>query len=243
MKIAVVGASSGLGRCIGIDRSQRGDQVAFLARRADRIRAAAQEAGPLAIAITCDVTDEDSCRTAIAEATESLSGLDVLVYTAGIGSVQPVEMVSGQTWRQCLETNVVGAALVTAAALPALADSHGLAIYLSSISASIGRPWPGLGAYTVSKAALDRLIEVYRVEHPSVRFSRVVVGDCAGEIGGPGQVGFADNWDAGFAAQFQPIWAERGYSTGKLMPIQDFLQGIDFLVNSGAQSPTMWLTP
>jgi NAD(P)-dependent dehydrogenase (short-subunit alcohol dehydrogenase family) len=239
----IVGASSGLGRCIGIDRSRQGDRVAFLARRWDRIQTATAEAGESAVAVRCDVRDADSCRQAIAEAAESLSGIDVLIYAAGVGSLLPVEEVSAETWNLTMQTNVIGASLVTAAALPALAESSGLAIYLSSISASIGRPWPGLGAYTVSKGALDRLIEAYRVEHSGVRFSRVVGGDCGGDVGGPGQCGFADGWDAQLAERFMPIWKDRGYFTGNLMAVEDFLQGIDFLLRSKAQTPTMWLTP
>ena len=52
------------------------------------------------------------------------------------------------------DTNVVGAALVTAAALPHLAASNGVAVYLSSVSASLTPPWPGLGAYTVGATPL-----------------------------------------------------------------------------------------
>ena len=43
-RVAVVGASAGLGRCIGIGLAQRDAQVAFLARRHDRLVNAANEA-------------------------------------------------------------------------------------------------------------------------------------------------------------------------------------------------------
>ena len=45
-RVVVVGASSGLGRCVAIGLGQRGDKVALLARRKDRLDAAAEEAGP-----------------------------------------------------------------------------------------------------------------------------------------------------------------------------------------------------
>jgi NADP-dependent 3-hydroxy acid dehydrogenase YdfG len=82
-KTVVVGASSGLGRCIGIGLAQRGDQVALLARRRERIEGAATEAGGGAIALECDVTDQASCRSAINEAADALGGIDNLVYTPG----------------------------------------------------------------------------------------------------------------------------------------------------------------
>ena len=92
-RTVVVGASSGLGRCIGVGLAQRGAQVALLARRRARIEAAAKEAGSGTIAIECDVTDEGSCRAAINEAAEALGGIDNLVYTPAVGPlVRMVDM-------------------------------------------------------------------------------------------------------------------------------------------------------
>ena len=79
-RTVVVGASSGLGRCIGVGLAQRGAQVALLARRRARIEVAAEEAGPGAVAIECDVTDEASCRSAFDGAAEALGGIDNLIY-------------------------------------------------------------------------------------------------------------------------------------------------------------------
>src|ERR1700679_1151522 len=78
-RTVVVGASSGLGRCIGVGLAQRGGQIALLARRRARIEAAAEEAGPGAIAIDCDVTDEASCRSAFDQAAEALGGIDNII--------------------------------------------------------------------------------------------------------------------------------------------------------------------
>ena len=81
------------------------------------------------------------------------------------------------------DTNVIGASIVTSAAIGELTASGGTAAYLSSVSASLTPPWPGLGAYAVSKAALDKLVEAWRAEYPHVGFTRVVVGDCGGGEG------------------------------------------------------------
>src|SRR5205085_4284860 len=124
-----------------------------------------------------------------------------------------IEDVDGETWRRVFDTNVIGASLVTAAALPHLAESKGTAAYLSSVSASLTPPWPGLGAYVVSKAALDKLVEAWRNEHPEVGFTRVVVGDCAGGEG-PGMTEFASGWDTELAAELYPTWVSRGYLAG-----------------------------
>src|SRR5690348_4621818 len=167
MKIVVVGASSGLGRCIGVDRGRRGDQVALLARRHDRLVEAAEEAGPGAVAIQCDVTDEKSCRAAVEEAARRLGGIDGLVYSTGVGPLSPVEELTAEVWRRAFDTNVIGAALVTAAALPHLKDASGTVAFMSSVSASLTAPWPGFAAYNVSKAALDKMVDSWRTEHPT----------------------------------------------------------------------------
>src|SRR5690606_5265469 len=103
--------------------------------------------------------------------------------TPGIGPLRKLVDADAATWRRVFDTNVTGAALVTAAAVPHLTESGGAAAYLSSVSASQTPPWPGLGAYAVSKAALEKLIVAWRTEHPAIGFTRVIVGDCAGGEG------------------------------------------------------------
>jgi NAD(P)-dependent dehydrogenase (short-subunit alcohol dehydrogenase family) len=232
-RTVVVGASSGLGRCIGVGLAQRGDQVALLARRRQRIEAAAKEAGPGAIAIECDVTDEASCRSAIDDAANALGGIDNLVYTPGIGPLVRLVDTDAETWRRIFDTNVVGAALVTAAAVPHLTDSGGKAVYLSSPTGTFGPPWPGLGAYGVSKAALERLVESWQAEHPDIGFTCLVAGECAGGEG-DGQTGMNVGWDLELAKQAYPFWSSRGIMPGNLMPVEDLVEVVHTILRSDA---------
>ncbi|MEX5711113.1 SDR family oxidoreductase [Parafrankia sp. FMc6] len=242
MRVVVVGASSGLGRCIGVDRGQRGDQVALLARRQHRLVEAAKEAGPGTLAIACDVTDEESCEAAIEEAAAGLGGIDAIVYATGIGPLSRFETIGAATWRKAFDTNVIGAALITAAALPHLKASGGVAAYLSSVSASLTPPWPGFAAYNVSKAALDKLIDSMRGEHPSVGFTRVVVGDCAGGEG-DSSTEFIAGWDREYAAEVHQIWAQRGYMAGTLLDVAELLRVVDVVLRCGGTIPTVAVTP
>jgi NAD(P)-dependent dehydrogenase (short-subunit alcohol dehydrogenase family) len=235
MKVVVVGASSGLGRHIGITLARRGAEVALLARRHDRLADAAKEAGPGTLAIACDVTDEPSCRAAVDEAASGLGGIDGLVYSTGIGPLGRLADIDATTWRRTFDTNVTGAALVTAAALPHLTAAKGVAAYLSSVSASLTPPWPGLGAYVVSKAALERLVEAFRAEYPAVGFTRVVVGDCAGGEGAS-TTEFANGWDVDIAAEFYPVWAERRYLSGSMLDVNELVQVLDTVLRCGASA-------
>jgi NAD(P)-dependent dehydrogenase (short-subunit alcohol dehydrogenase family) len=244
MRAVVVGASSGLGRCIGVGLGQRGAQVALLARRRERLEDAAAEAGEGTLAIECDVTDEASIASAIGKAAADLGGIDALVYTPGIGALGRLVDTDAETWRRVFDTNVTGAALVTTAAIPHLSTSGGVAVYLSSVSASLTPPWPGLGAYAVSKAALDKMVEAWRLEHPGIGFTRCVVGDCEGGEG-DGATGFADGWDMDQLMEFYPLWTARGLLAGSLIDVEHLVTAVDAVLRSGASLsiPSITLAP
>jgi len=244
MRTVVVGASSGLGRCIGVGMAKRGANVALLARRRENLEAAAKEAGDSALPIVCDVTDEASCKSAIAEAAAGLGGIDALIYATGVGPLGRLAETDAETWRWAFATNVTGAALITAAALDHLIASHGTAIYLSSVSASMTPPWPGLGVYAVSKAALDKMVEAWRTERPDVGFTRLVVGDCAGGEG-DSMTQFANSWDVELAAEFGTEWVARKYIAGSLIEVEHLVHVVDTITRGGASMslPSVTIAP
>jgi NAD(P)-dependent dehydrogenase (short-subunit alcohol dehydrogenase family) len=224
--------------------AEKGAHVALLARRHDWLVDAAKEAGNGALPIACDVTNQTSCEHAIGEAAKGLGGIDAVIYSTGVGILNRLSDIDANTWRWAFDTNVIGASLITSAALPHLKASTGVAAYLSSISASLTPPWPGLGAYAVTKAALDKLVEAWRTEHPDVGFTRVVVGDCAGGEGAS-MTGFANNWDPEIAAEFYPTWISRNYISGTLLEVDELVRVIDYIAQSGAGTsiPSVTVTP
>lgn len=244
MRAVVVGASSGLGRCIANGLAARGAQVAYMARRRDRLVDAAAAAGGGAVAIGCDATDPDSAKAAIDEAASAFGGIDALVYAPGVGELVRLKDATVAQWQRSFEVNVLGAALVTAAAVSHLEASKGAAAYLTSVSASMTPPWPGLGTYGVTKAALDKLVEAWRAEHPQVGFTRVVVGDCAGGEG-DAVVEFANGWDPELAAELYPGWLAKGCMAGSLMDVEVLVDVVHTVLRSGATAsiPSVAVTP
>ncbi len=232
-KTVVVGASSGLGRCIGIGLAERGHTVALLARRRDRIEKAADEAGNGAVGIGCDVTDERSVRTAISAAADALGGIDNLVYSPAIGPLNRLVDTDAATWASVFATNVTGAAIVTAAAVPHLTAAAGKVVYLSSDSGTFTAPWVGLGAYGVSKAALERLVEAWRAEHPDIGFTNLIVGECAGGDG-DSQTAFNVGWDRDLTMEHYPQWLSRGCMPGKIMPVEDLVDVVHTILRTSA---------
>lgn len=244
MKAIVIGASSGLGRCIATGLAHRGDHVAVMARRREMLVEAAKEAGPGTLAVACDVTDQDSCRRSIDEAVEGLGGIDALIYAVGVGHLARLVDVDAETWRAAFDTNVIGAALVTAAAIPHLTASGGVATYLSSVSASMTPPWPGLGAYAVTKAALDKLVEAWRAEHPGIGFTRIVVGDCAGGDG-DSMTQFASRWDMDLFGELHSTWSARSYLSGTVMDVENLVHTVHHVLHLGADAsvPSVVVAP
>lgn len=215
-----------------------------MARREDRIAEAAKEAGPATLAIRCDVTDPTSCRRAIEDAAAALGGIDAIVYTPALGPLGRLADADPDIWRRTFETNVIGASTFTAAAIPFLTESRGRAVYLTSVSASETPPWPGLGVYLVTKAALNKLVEAWGAEHPAVGFTRVVVGDCAGGEG-HGTTEFPSEWDSKLAAELFPVWVERGLVAGNLVDVEEVVRVVDAVLRAGptASIPSVIVTP
>ena len=244
MRTVVVGASTGLGRCIGIGLAQRGANVALLARRLDLLESAAKEAGSDTLAIECDVTDEASCRSAIADAAAGLGGIDALVYAPGIGPLSRIADVDADTWQRVFATNVTGAAIVTSAALPALTASAGTAAYLSSVErvshATLARARCLRGEQGRARQAGGGLAR----RAPAGRLHRVVVGDCGGGEG-DAQSHFANGWDTELATEMATTWINRSFLSGSLIDVDHLVTVIDAVLRGGASLsiPSVTLAP
>jgi NAD(P)-dependent dehydrogenase (short-subunit alcohol dehydrogenase family) len=199
-KMLIVGASSGIGRALGVQAAAAGARVCFAARRTDLIEQAAAETGGLAVA--CDVRDEQACRAVVERTVDTFGGLDMLVYSTAIDVLIRLADADQTAWTDTMATNVIGAALVTAAALPHLRASGGRAVYLSA--SSIDRPLPGMGVYAASKGALETMIRGWQAEHPDVAFSNVRVGSALG-------TGVTDSWDRTLLMELAQVWGPLGY--------------------------------
>jgi NAD(P)-dependent dehydrogenase (short-subunit alcohol dehydrogenase family) len=214
MRLLVIGGSSGIGRAVGLRASRAGARVAFAARRVPLLESAVEEANGQALAVRCDVRQAQDCEDAVARSVAAFGGLDVLLYATGMSPLAMLEEATAEEWRDVLDTNVVGASLITAAALPSLRESLGRALYISSYA--VRQPLPGLGLYRVSKLALDGLIECWRMEHPDVDFTRVVVGNTS-------ETGFADSWSPERLRHALSVWTERNLFPAATMMSLDVL--------------------
>jgi len=214
-RILVVGGSAGIGRAIALAAGRAGAQIAVVGRRAERLREVVDAIGS-GSAIAADLRDADACTRVVEEAVAALGSLDALVFSAGVSILAPLDELEPRVWSDILAINTVAPALITKAALPALAPG-GVVIFLSSIT--VGGGHHGLGPYGASKAALDRTVRAWRMERPDKRFVCLAVGDTLGTE-------FSRDFDLKQAAALAPKWIASGVLYQQRMEAEDLGQGI-----------------
>jgi clavulanate-9-aldehyde reducatase len=132
-RVLITGASSGIGAATARTVAAAGAYVALLARRAERLRALADETG--GVAVPADVTDRASVVAAVEAAAETCGGLDAVVNNAGVMRPGTIADADPDDWRSMLDVNVLGLLHVTQACIPHLrAAGGGNIVNLSSMS-------------------------------------------------------------------------------------------------------------
>jgi NAD(P)-dependent dehydrogenase (short-subunit alcohol dehydrogenase family) len=110
------------------------------------------------VEVIFDVTDP----IAIGHASTAIDELDALVDNAGIAIAAPLEFLPPEELARQLDVNVVGQLRVLRAFLPALRRSSGRIVLMGSIAGRSSLPF--LGAYAMSKFALEAMADALRVE-------------------------------------------------------------------------------
>ena len=159
MRSAIVtGATSGIGRATTRRLTREGWAVLAVGRNAgaleDVVREVAEHGGRCE-PIEGDITAPDAPARIVAAALQAFGELHALVNAAGIigsGTVETTDIEEGDAM---MSVNVRAPLCLMQAAIPALADTRGSIVNVSSVAGL--RAFPNLLVYCVSKAALDQL--------------------------------------------------------------------------------------
>ncbi|MCS6711772.1 SDR family oxidoreductase [Brachybacterium sp. EF45031] len=179
----VVGGGHGIGAATAHRLATEGARVVVADLSLEEAQRVAEELpGSGHGAVALDITSGESVTAAVAQAVAHLGGLDAVAHTSG-GTVpestreRPAEgfPVDDEQWTQLLDLNLVGAARVARETLPALRESAGALVAVSSVNAAMA--WGGL-AYSSAKAGLEALVRNLASDHAAagVRINAVAPG-------------------------------------------------------------------
>jgi NAD(P)-dependent dehydrogenase (short-subunit alcohol dehydrogenase family) len=158
----VTGAASGIGFETARLLAQRGARVALLDVDEAGAAEAAERCGAEAFALGVDVRDPASVEQAVAEVADRLGSLDVVLANAGVGRAGVARFVDPDQWEDTVFVNLFGVWRTARAALPHLIASKGYLLLTGSLAA--GLHTPAMSAYSASKAGVEALGDVLRLE-------------------------------------------------------------------------------
>jgi len=203
---------TGAARGIGLETARRlsaTHRVALLDLDGEGVERAAGELRD-AVALRCDIADGSSVGAAIADVVDACGGIDVCVSNAGIATAGALRHLDPDVLAAQVNVNLTGSWRAIHACLPHLVQRRGYVLGVASVAAIV--PAPGLGAYAASKAGLEQLLDVLRVE---VRHLGVDVGVAYFSWIDTEMVRGAERHHRGFAAMRDGL---RG-PAGKTLPV------------------------
>ncbi|MEU8516617.1 oxidoreductase [Kitasatospora sp. NPDC048722] len=159
----ITGANSGFGQAIAEAAIAAGDSVVAAARRPETLDGLVAAHPGRVVPVRLDVTDAERIPVVVAEALERFGRIDVLVNNAGRGLIGAVEEYADRELRDLMELHFFGPAALTRAVLPHLrAQGSGAVVQMSSMGGRFS--FPGVGAYSATKFALEGLSEALAQE-------------------------------------------------------------------------------
>jgi NAD(P)-dependent dehydrogenase (short-subunit alcohol dehydrogenase family) len=214
--VAVV---TGAARGIGLETARRlasTHRVALLDLDAEGIEHAAEGLGD-ALWAPSDITDADAVAAAIEQVVSECGGIDVCISNAGIATAGALRQLDPDVVDAQINVNLIGNWRVIHACLPHVIERRGYVLGVASLAAIV--PPLGLGAYGASKAGLEQLLNVLRIE---VAHLGVDVGVAYFSWIDTDMVRGAEVQHPGFAAMRKGL---RG-PAGKTLPVADAAEAI-----------------
>jgi NADP-dependent 3-hydroxy acid dehydrogenase YdfG len=137
----VTGASSGIGAATARELARRGARVVLAARRVVELQARQQAitaTGGQAIVVPTDVADSEQVTHLVERTRGAFGRVDIVVNDAGVSWIKQVAASSPEEIARVVDVNLLGAMLLTRAALPEMLERrHGAIISVGSVSSRV----------------------------------------------------------------------------------------------------------
>jgi NAD(P)-dependent dehydrogenase (short-subunit alcohol dehydrogenase family) len=176
--VLVTGGAQGIGKGIAAAVLAAGGSVLIGDIDAEAGEACLDEwdAGERAAFLVLDVSKEASVRRFVAAAMKRFGRIDGLVNNAGIASAVtgPIEDLAWSEWKHRIETNLGGTFLCSKHALPALKESNGAIVNISSSRAHQSEP--DTEAYAASKGGIVAFTHALAISAGPVRVNAINPG-------------------------------------------------------------------
>lgn len=164
--VIITGASSGIGRELAFQLSERGAYLALAARDSQRLEEVADQCrhgNAKATVIKTDVAKQSDCENLINQTVEEYGRIDTLINNAGFGMLAALEEIKDLSLLEnIMQVNYFGSVYCTYYALPHLKKSKGRIVGISSLAGKTGVPM--LTGYSASKHAMAGFFDSLRVE-------------------------------------------------------------------------------
>ncbi len=166
LRAIITGASSGIGKATALAFASSGINLALVSRSGDKLQSVvttAQQMGVEASSYQVDLNNIETVKTTLEAIASDLGQVDILVNNAGMGYTNLLSDTSLDDWQQVLQLNLTSVFQCILGVLPTMRQqSKGTIINVASIAGMT--PFPGWGAYSVSKAGLIALSKVLAAE-------------------------------------------------------------------------------
>ncbi|MCU0569404.1 MAG: SDR family oxidoreductase [Oculatellaceae cyanobacterium Prado106] len=164
--VAVVGASSGIGRATALQFAQKGAKVAVVSRSEPGLVSLVQEItqmGGEAIAIMADVANFEQVQAIGDKTVQHFGRLDTWVHNAATSIFAPFEQITPEEFKRVIDVNLMGQVYGAMVALPLLKrEGRGALIHVTSVEAR--RSLPLQSPYSASKHGAEGFLDSLRVE-------------------------------------------------------------------------------
>lgn len=176
-RAVVIGGTSGIGQSIAYGFAADGADVIATSRRESAVKETAnrlRDLGAETIAVTCDVTKQDSIDKFQSSVLDAFGEVDLVVTSQGAISRDSVREISDEAWDQVIDVQLNGVKRVVQAFSPSMAEG-GNFIIISSLTARLAMA--NVPAYSAAKGGVEAFVRAAAKElAPEIRVNGIAPG-------------------------------------------------------------------